>query len=88
MELPLTDDAPLILLGLQQNLTQNGQVGVSFLLYYFSAPSEHFFAKELSQNFAPIPGAPHATYRGALFMLKVVISRFMTAPSEATLGAS
>jgi hypothetical protein len=67
------DDAPSILLGLQQNLTQFGEVGISFLLYYFSALSEHFLPKEISQIFAPIPGGPHVTYRGALFMSGVVL---------------
>jgi hypothetical protein len=49
-----------------------GQVSVSFLLHYFSAPSEHFLPKELSQNFARIPGAGHATSRAEQFTPLVV----------------
>jgi hypothetical protein len=57
---------------------------LSFYLHYFSAPSEHFLPKELSQIFAPIPGGPHATSRAALFMPMVPMWRSMTAPSRAT----
>jgi hypothetical protein len=31
-------------------------LSVSFHLHNFSAPTEHFLPKELSQNFTPIPG--------------------------------
>jgi hypothetical protein len=34
-----------------------------FDLHYLSSPSEHFLQKELSQLFAPIPGAGHAPMR-------------------------
>jgi hypothetical protein len=40
---------------------QVGEVRTSFHLRYFSAPYDYFMKKELSQNFAPIPGGPHGT---------------------------
>jgi hypothetical protein len=77
--------APSYLLGSSLNMVQNVSLGVSFCLHYFSASSEYFLPKELSQNFAPIPGGEHATFRAVLFMLRMVLLwRSMAAPSRAT----
>jgi hypothetical protein len=56
-----TDVAPSILLQFRCNLVQKDNVSVSFLSHYFLAPAEHFLRLELSQIFAPISGAGHAT---------------------------
>jgi hypothetical protein len=53
--------ALLILLGSSVILAQRVRLRVGFHLHYSSALSEHFLPKELSQIFAPIPGAPHGT---------------------------
>jgi hypothetical protein len=47
-----------------------GGVSVSFHLHYFSAPAEQFLRKELSQNFAPIPGGEQGTIFNAQPLLK------------------
>jgi hypothetical protein len=76
---------PSIWLGLRQNLVQTVSLGLRFHLHYFSAPSELFLRKELSQIFALIPGGPHATSRVGLFMLLVMqMSRSTPAHSSAT----
>jgi hypothetical protein len=49
-----TAAAPAILLGLQINLAQSVRWSNSFYLHYFSP-------KEMSKNFAPIPGGGHGT---------------------------
>jgi hypothetical protein len=62
---------------------QKYSVSVSFLLHYFSAPSEQFLPKELSQIFAPIPGARHATTTAEHIMpVMVPIWRSMPAYSK------
>jgi hypothetical protein len=43
------------------NWAQYYGVSFSFHLHYFSALSEKFLRKELSQFFAPIPGGAHGT---------------------------
>jgi hypothetical protein len=50
-------------MSLEMGSNMQGQVGLllNFRLHYFSCPSEHFLRKELSQNFAPIPGGGHPT---------------------------
>jgi hypothetical protein len=50
-----------ISLGPSQLLAQGVSLIFGFDLHYFLVPSEHSFAKELSQILAPIPGGPHAT---------------------------
>jgi hypothetical protein len=53
--------APSILLGLGATIQGSVSLRFSFLLHYFSAPSEHFLRKGLSQSFALIPGGGHGT---------------------------
>jgi hypothetical protein len=51
-----TTAAPSTVLVLRRNLVQMVRLVVSFNFHYFSSPPDHLLPKELSKNFAPIPG--------------------------------
>jgi hypothetical protein len=64
------------------HLVQWVRLGVGIYLHYFSARSEHFLPKGLSQIFDPIPGGGHATPRVELFMFMKALWRYTTAHSK------
>jgi hypothetical protein len=74
MELPLTGRCSFNSARIAIKLDAVSPGKCQFFLYCFSAPSENFLPKELSQKFTPIPGGGHATSRVELFMLMVQLS--------------
>jgi hypothetical protein len=80
--------APSMLLGLGSTKKDNVSLLFSFHLNYFLVPSEHFLQKELSQNFALIPGGPHGTHTAFRFVLVVLMVVNHAPPTPTAPGLS
>jgi hypothetical protein len=63
MQQPSTRHRPFDAARIGSTIQGSVSLRFSFRLHYFSAPSEHFLPKELSQIFAPIPGGSHEKNR-------------------------